>query len=67
MAVLLAVMNVAFYIAAARIPIGVAITISFIGPLTVALVLSRRPRDLAWVGLAAGASPCSAECRAEPP
>jgi inner membrane transporter RhtA len=53
MAVLLTVMNVAFYIAAARIPIGVAVTISFIGPLTVALVLSRHPRDLAWVGLAA--------------
>ena len=53
MAVLLAVMNVAFYAAAARIPIGVAMTVSFIGPLTVALVLSRRPRDLAWVGLAA--------------
>jgi len=53
MAVLLTVMNVAFYVAAARIPIGVAVTISFIGPLTVALVLSRHPRDLAWVALAA--------------
>jgi inner membrane transporter RhtA len=53
MAVLLTVMNLAFYLAAARIPIGVAVTISFIGPLTVALVGSRHPRDLAWVVLAA--------------
>jgi inner membrane transporter RhtA len=53
MAVLMTVMNIAFYVAAARIPISVLVTISFIGPLTVALVLSRRPRDLAWVALAA--------------
>lgn len=54
MAALMTVMNVAFYLAAARIPISVAVTVSFIGPLTVALVLSRRPRDLAWVALTAG-------------
>ena len=36
-----------------RIPLGVAVTIQFLGPLGVALAGSRRPRDVAWV-LAAG-------------
>ncbi len=49
----LALMNWAFYQALSRIPIGVAVTLEFIGPLTVALVGSRRRRDLVWVGLAA--------------
>lgn len=49
----LAVMNWSFYQSFQRIPIGLAVTIEFIGPLTVAVVGSRRARDLAWVALAA--------------
>ncbi len=51
--VVLAGTNVAFYLAVERIPIGVTVTVSFIGPLAVALWGSRRPRDVAWVVLAA--------------
>lgn len=46
-------MNVAIYQSFARIPLGIAVTIEFVGPLTLALVGSRRPRDLLWVALAA--------------
>lgn len=49
----LAVMNWSIYLAFARIPIGLAVTIEFLGPLGVALAGSRRARDLVWVGLAA--------------
>lgn len=49
----LATMNWAIYQSFARIPLGVAVTIEFIGPLTLAVVGSRRPRDLAWAALAA--------------
>ncbi|MGZ9160026.1 MAG: EamA family transporter [Candidatus Limnocylindrales bacterium] len=49
----LGAMNWAFYESFARIPLGVAVTIEFAGPLLVAAVGSRRPRDLVWVGLAA--------------
>lgn len=48
----LAAMNGCFYAALTRIPLGTAVTIEFIGPLTLAAVLSRRARDLAWVVLA---------------
>lgn len=48
----LAVMNWAIYQSFARIPLGIAVTIEFLGPLVVAVAGSRRPRDLAWVGLA---------------
>ncbi|WP_312855898.1 EamA family transporter [Nocardioides stalactiti] len=48
----LGLMNWAFYQSFSRIPIGIAVTIEFIGPLAVAVAGSRRPRDLAWVGLA---------------
>jgi inner membrane transporter RhtA len=50
----LAVMGTAFYGAVDRIPLGVAATIEFLGPLTVAVIGSRRRRDLLWVGLALG-------------
>ena len=41
-----------FYASIARIPLGVAVTVQFIGPLTLAAVLSRRARDLGWVLIA---------------
>jgi inner membrane transporter RhtA len=49
----LATMNWAIYQSFARIPLGIAVTIEFLGPLAVAIAGSRRPRDLVWVGLAA--------------
>jgi inner membrane transporter RhtA len=49
----LGVMNWAIYQAFARIPLGVAVTLEFVGPLTLAVIGSRRLRDLLWVLLAA--------------
>ncbi|PVG81483.1 EamA family transporter [Nocardioides gansuensis] len=49
----LGIMNWAIYQSFARIPLGIAVTIEFVGPLTLAVVGSRRARDLLWVGLAA--------------
>jgi inner membrane transporter RhtA len=49
----LATMNSLFFVALSRIPIGVAVTIEFWGPLAVAVLGSRRAVDLVWVGLAA--------------
>ena len=45
-------MNGFFYAAIDRIPLGVAVTIEFLGPLAVAAALSRRLRDVLWVVLA---------------
>jgi inner membrane transporter RhtA len=49
----LAMMNLFFYGALARIPIGVTVTIEFIGPLVLATVLSHRRKDLLAVAGAA--------------
>ena len=49
----LATMNWAIYQSIARLPLGVAVSIELLGPLTLALVLSRRARDLGWVLVAA--------------
>jgi inner membrane transporter RhtA len=49
----LATMNCLFYLSIARIPLGVAVTVEFLGPLGVAIAGSRRLLDAVWVVLAA--------------
>ena len=49
----LAAMNLTFYASIDRLPLGIAVTLEFVGPLGVAVFGSRKPLDLAWVALAA--------------
>ncbi len=48
----LGAMNLTFYYAIERIPLGVGVALEFTGPLAVALLSSRSKRDIAWVVLA---------------
>lgn len=46
-------MNAFIYLAMAVLPLGVAVTIAFLGPLTIAVAGSRQLLDLLWAALAA--------------
>lgn len=49
----LTAMNTAFYESIERVPLGIGVTVEFIGPLALAVLSSRRRLDLVWIGFAA--------------
>jgi inner membrane transporter RhtA len=53
LSVSVAAVNIFFYAALDRLPLGITVTLEFVGPLGVAVLGSRRPRDVVWVLLAA--------------
>jgi inner membrane transporter RhtA len=52
--IVMASMNLVFYQSIRTVPLGVAVTVEFLGPLLLALVQTRRVLDLGWAVLAAG-------------
>jgi inner membrane transporter RhtA len=52
--VVMAGMNLLFYLALRTVPLGTAVTVEFLGPLLLAVVQTRRLLDLLWAALAAG-------------
>jgi inner membrane transporter RhtA len=63
--VVLGVMNLCFYQSIARIPLGIAVTVEFLGPLAVALAGSRRLLDGLWALLAGAGVVLLTETRGE--
>src|SRR5688572_10454044 len=63
----LGLMNWSIYESMDRIPLGVAVTIEFAGPLLVAVIGSRRPLDGLWIVLAAAGSCSRSRSSSSPP